>query len=104
MTGDESVMSPWTRVNLTTLVVGAVMVMVIHLGLNRSLPRYLCGNSGSVRRERRRASNTGTPARWGRRGVVLSDVKIAQGQTLVHDAYVPTEPTAAHWPRCGSKS
>ena len=36
-----------------------VMVMVIRLGLNRSLPRYLYGNSGSVRRERRRASNTG---------------------------------------------
>ena len=33
--------------------------MVIRLGLNRSLPRYLYGNSGSVRRERRRASNTG---------------------------------------------
>ena len=28
--------------------------------------------------------------------MVLSDVKIAQAQTLVHAAYVPTEPTAAH--------
>ena len=36
-----------------------VMVMVIHIGLYRSLPRYLYDNSGSVRRERRRASNTG---------------------------------------------
>ena len=36
-----------------------VMVMVIRLGLYRSLPRYLYGNSGPVRRERRRASNTG---------------------------------------------
>ena len=36
-----------------------VMVMVIRLGLNRSLPRYLYGNSGPVQRERRRASNTG---------------------------------------------
>ena len=49
-------------------------------------------------------SRRATPARWGRRGAVLSDVKIAQAQTLVHAAYVPTEPTAAHWPRCGSKS
>ena len=36
-----------------------VMVMVICLGLYRSLPRYLCGSSGPVRRERRRASNAG---------------------------------------------
>ena len=33
--------------------------MVMCLGLYRSLPRYLCGSSGPVRRERRRASNTG---------------------------------------------
>ena len=49
-------------------------------------------------------SRRATPARWGRRGAVLSDVKIAQAQTLVHAAYVPPEPMAAHWPRCGSKS
>ena len=36
-----------------------VMVMVIYLGLYRSLPRYLDGSSGPVRRERRRASNIG---------------------------------------------
>ena len=36
-----------------------VMVMVIRLGLYRSLPRYLYSSSGPVRRERRRASNIG---------------------------------------------
>ena len=35
------------------------MVMVIRLGLSRSLPRYLYSSSGPVRRERRRASNLG---------------------------------------------
>ena len=39
------------------------MVMVICLGLDRSLPRYLCGSSGPVRRERRRASNAGREER-----------------------------------------
>ena len=36
--------------------------------------------------------------------MVLSDVKIAQAQTLVHAAYVPTERMPAHSPRCGPKS
>ncbi len=36
--------------------------------------------------------------------MVLSDVKIAQGQTLVHAAYTPPERMPAHSPRCGPKS
>ena len=48
-------------------------------------------------------SRRAAPARWGRRGGVPSDVKIAQGPTLVHAAYAPPEPMAAHSPRCGSK-